>query len=114
LLIFYSLKLGLISADSLTVAGDGTYVHCHTDPFGVKVCSCREKNIFNCKCDCKFSDPDASYGWDSDLGTWFYGYTLYMLSTHNKDYCIVLPLHLCFLDARRLDSIGGIVSLHAF
>lgn len=109
-----SVELGLISTDSLTVDGDGTCVHCHSDPLGVKVCDCREKGIFNCKCDRKFSDPNASYGWDSDLGTWFYGYTLYMLSTYNKDYCIDLPLHLRFLDARRHDSIGGLVCLHEF
>lgn len=107
-----SLELGLIPDSPLTVAGDGTCVHCHSNPLGRKVCKCRESGIYNCKCDRRYPAFDASYGWDSDLNTWFYGYTLYTLSTYNKELHIDLPLHLRFLDARRHDSVSAIVALH--
>jgi hypothetical protein len=109
-----SIELGLIPDEDLTVAGDGTCVHCHCDPFGNKVCACRENGIFDCKCDRKFSDPDASYGWDSDLSAWYFGYTLYMLATYNPEYHVDLPLHLRFLDAKRHDSVGAVVALSEF
>ena len=107
-----SLELGLIPDSPLTVAGDGTCVHCHSNPLGRKVCKCRESGIYNCKCDRRYPAFDASYGWDSDLNTWFYGYTLYTLSTYNKELHIDLPLHLRFLDTRRHDSVSEIVALH--
>jgi len=32
-----------------------------------------------------FPDPDASWGWDSDLDKHYFGYTLFQLSCHNSD-----------------------------
>ena len=109
-----SVDLGLIPVDNLTVAGDGTCVHSHCDALGTKVCDCKKKGIYDCKCDRKFSDPDSSYGWDSDLATWYFGYTLYMLSAYNSEYHVDLPLHIRFMDAKRHDSVGAIVSLSEF
>lgn len=109
-----SMNMGLIPDRGLTISGDGTCVHCHSSSLGIKVCDCRDNGIFDCKCDRTFSDPDASYGWDSDLGSWYFGYTLYMLSFYNPDCHVDLPLHIRFLDARRHDSVGGIVSLAEF
>ncbi|PKM51644.1 MAG: hypothetical protein CVV02_05080 [Firmicutes bacterium HGW-Firmicutes-7] len=109
-----SLELNLFSSDSLTLSGDGTCVHCHSDTLGTKVCNCKSNGVYDCKCDRKFSDPDASFGWDSDLAAWYFGYTLYMLSTYNPTYHIDLPLHIRFLDARRHDSINAIVALSEF
>ncbi|MGL5389002.1 MAG: hypothetical protein ACRDCA_24560 [Serratia sp. (in: enterobacteria)] len=109
-----SLQLGLIPDVPITIAGDGTCVHSHSDSLGRKVCDCRKQGIWGCKCDRRFPAFDASIGWDSDLNTWFYGYTLYALSTYNKELHVDLPLHLRFLDARRHDSIGGIIALHEF
>ena len=109
-----SIDLGLIPTGNLTVAGDGTCVHSHCDALGTKVCDCRKNGIYDCKCDRKFSDQDASYGWDSDLGAWYFGYTLYMLSTYNPIYHVDLPLHIRFLDAKRHDSVNAVVSLSEF
>lgn len=89
-----SLELGLISTDNLTLAGDGTALHCHSNRYGSKVCKCRENGIYNCKCDRRFPDPDANIGWDSDLNQWYYGYTLYALSIYNPEYKIDLPVTL--------------------
>lgn len=109
-----SLELGLIPSENLTVSGDGTAVHTHASPFGHKICDCVKNGIADCKCHRHFSDPDASIGWDSDLGSYYYGYTLYMLCCHNKELHTDLPLHIRFLDARRHDSVSGLVSLAEF
>ncbi|KYH28264.1 hypothetical protein CLTEP_27620 [Clostridium tepidiprofundi DSM 19306] len=109
-----SFNLGLIQKDNLTLAGDGTCVHCKSSYYGSKVCDCRENGIFNCKCPRKLSDTDATWGWDSDENRWFYGYTLYALSTYNKQYKIDLPVYLRFVEARRHDSVTGIVALAEF
>lgn len=69
-----SMELGLIPKENLTIAGDGTCVHTHSSSLGTKVCKCKEDGIYNCKCDRRYSDLDASYGWDSHLNTWFYGH----------------------------------------
>ena len=109
-----SIDLGLVDTDSLTLAGDGTSVHIHASHYGNKVCDCRENGIYNCKCDRRFSAPDANIGWDSDLATWYHGYTLYCLSTYNKDVCTDLPVYLRFVQANRHDSVTGIVALAEF
>lgn len=109
-----SADLGLISKESLTVSGDGTCVHCHSDSLGTKVCDCPSKGIYNCKCSRRYSDSDASFGWDSHLGSWFYGHTLYMLATYHPEHKIDLPLHLRFVSSKRHDSVTGLVALSEF
>ncbi len=109
-----SLELGLIPTDGITVSGDGTCVHTHSNPFGKKVCDCAEKGILTCNCKRHFSDPDASNGWDSDLGSYFFGFTLYMLSYHSEEFKTDLPLHIRLFDAKRHDSVSGLISLAEF
>ena len=109
-----SVELGLIDPDNLTASGDGTCVHSHANPCGHRVCKCADNGIYNCSCPRHYSDPDASWGWDSDLNAYFYGHTLYMLSCHNEQYQTDLPLHIRFFDARRHDSVSGIVALAEF
>lgn len=106
-----SVELGLIPSENLTVSGDGTCVHCHSSSIGSKVCNCHENGIYDCKCDRKYSDIDATYGWDSDLNTWFYGHTLYAMSTYDPVTKSDLPLLFRYTQAKRHDSISGIVSL---
>lgn len=77
-------------------------------------CDCLKKGISNCTCDRHFSDPDATWGWDSDLNQFFFGYNLYMLVYHSETYRVDLPLHIRLVDARRHDSVTGLVSLAEF
>ena len=109
-----SLRDGLISADGLTLSGDGTCVHSHASSYGHKVCKCVENGISPCSCKRHFSDPDAHWGWDSDKEAFYFGHTLYMLCSHNADFGVDLPVHIRFLDARRHDSVSAIVSLREF
>lgn len=99
-----SLELGLIPSENLTVSGDGTCVHTHASPFGHKICDCAKHGVSDCRCPRHFSDPDASIGWDSGLGSYYFGYTLYMIACHNEEFHIDLPLHIRFLDAKRHDN----------
>lgn len=109
-----SFNLNLIEKDNLTLAGDGTCVHCKSSYYGSKVCDCRQNGIYDCKCPRKLSDIDATWGWDSHENRWFYGYTLYALSAYNKKHKIDLPVYLRFVEARRHDSVTGIVALAEF
>jgi hypothetical protein len=109
-----SFDLNLIHKENLTIAGDGTCVHCHSSYYGTKICNCRENNIYDCKCDRKLADVDATWGLDSHENRWFYGYTLYALSCYNKHYKIDLPVYLRFVEARRHDSVTGVVALAEF
>lgn len=109
-----SMELGLIPSDGITISGDGTAVHTHSNSYGHKVCDCYQSGVRNCSCDRHFSDPDAAWGWDSDLKCYFFGYSLYMFSFHNHQYATDLPLHIRFVDARRHDSVTGIVALNEF
>lgn len=106
-----SMELDLIPSANLTVAGDGTCVHSHSSSLGSKVCKCKENGNFCCKCDRHYSDLDASYGWDSDLGSWFYGHTLYAFSTYDPITKTDLPLLFRFVSAKRHDSVTGVVAL---
>lgn len=109
-----SMELGLISSDGITISGDGTCVHTHANPHGKRVCKCAENGMDSCTCNRHYSDPDAAWGWDSDLNTYFFGHTLYMLSCHNEKLKIDLPLYIRFFDAKRHDSVSGILSLADF
>ena len=109
-----SLRDGLIPKDGVTLSGDGTCVHSHASPYGHKVCKCAENGISHCSCKRHFSDPDADWGWDSDLNAFYFGHTLYMLCSHNAQTGVDLPLHIRFLNARRNDSVSAIVALREF
>jgi len=83
-------------------------------PYGVKICSCASKGIYNCECPRRYSDPKARRGWDSYHETWFFGYTGYFLSVYNSDLKTDLPVYLRLLDAFRFDGVSAIVALAEF
>ena len=61
-----SIQCGLISTDNLTVSGDGTAVHTHANSRGHRL-NPDPSEPYNPNTPRHFSDPDASWGWDSDL-----------------------------------------------
>jgi len=109
-----SIECGIIPNDGITLNGDGTCVHAHSSPYGHRVCNCKDEGINNCSCYRHFSDPDADFGWDSDIEKFFFGHTLYSYTYYNSKYKTDLPMHIRFLNARRHDSVSGIVSLSEF
>lgn len=105
-----SIDLGLIP-QSISISGDGTCVATGASPYGRRICECKD---FHCTCPRKFSDPNATWGWDSHNERYFYGYTGYFISTYNRTLKLDLPLFLRFVSAKRHDSISAVVSLAEF
>jgi len=103
-----SANAGLLGdVNNITTSGDGTCVESHANPYGHKTCKC--ENI--CDCPRSFADPEATWGWDSYHEKWFYGYTAYLLSVHNKELKLDLPLYMKFVEAGRNDSVTLIPAL---
>ena len=108
-----SLNLGLIGK-TLSVCGDGTCIETGACHYGKRICDCKDNGIYDCECNRKFSDPSATWGWDSHNERWFYGYTGYFLSTYIKDLKIDLPLYIRLVEAKRHDSVSALVALTEF
>jgi len=108
-----SLDLGILN-QSLTISGDGTCILTGASPFGVKTCECNKHGEYHCDCPRRFSDPNATWGWDSHKDQWFYGYTGYFISSYNKALKLDLPIYLRLVDAKRHDSISAVVALAEF
>ena len=104
LAVLPSARLGLVDLDNLTLSGDGTAVVSHSSPYGRRLPSCPKGCTYRENCSRHYSDPDASWGWDSDNRTWYFGHTLYMLCCRNNALKVELPLLMKFTDARRHDS----------
>jgi hypothetical protein len=105
-----SAQLGLLgNTQELILSGDGSQYKSGANPLGRKVCDCRKKGIYNCKCPRRFPDPDASWGWDSYHGNYLYGYAAYELTAVGGKYD--LPAYILFAACQRHDSVSGLVTL---
>ena len=102
--------LGDISA--LAIAGDGSSVRTGACRYGKLICDCRKKGIYKCHCSRKYSDPDASWGWDSYREEYYYGRTLYAFTAADSPYD--LPVYLNFFKAYRHDSLAFVYSFFDF
>ena len=105
-----SIDLGLVP-HTVSISGDGTCIKTGASPYGRKTCECAD---FFCDCPRRFSDPNATWGWDSHNERYFYGYTGYLISTYNRTEKLDLPLYLRLVDAKRHDSISAVVALSEF
>jgi len=108
-----SAEMGLIPED-IDASGDGTCIETGASPYGRKICKCSKSGIYKCDCPRRYSDPNATWGWDSHNERWFYGYTGYFISTYNKTLKTDIPLYLRFVEASRHDSVSAIVALAEF
>ncbi len=111
-----SVRKGVIPSGPITASGDGTCVHTHSNPYGkrFKGCPFSDACASHDECFRHYSDPDATWGWDSDLDDHYFGYTLYHLDYHNPALKADLPLILRFTSAARHDSVSGLVTLQEF
>ncbi|MBP3869553.1 MAG: hypothetical protein J6E46_01110 [Faecalicoccus sp.] len=100
-----SIRMKLIDQENLTAAGDGSCVHIHANRFGNKVKGAEDPDL-----DHRYSAPDANIGWDSDLGSWYYGYTLFNISVHNPVHKIDLPVFLAMGYASDHDALTSITA----
>ncbi len=105
-----SADIGLLGdINSLSAAFDGSSYYSGASHYGVKVCDCRSKGIYNCTCPRRYSDPDATWGWDSYREQWFYGDTLFNVTT--SDSPNDLPIYLRIVQASHHDSITTVFAL---
>ena len=100
-----------IIPNEIDASGDGTCLETGASHYGVKTCDCKD---FKCECPRRFSDPNATWGWDSHNERWFYGYTGYFISTYNRNLKADLPLYLRLVEASRHDSVSAVVALAEF
>lgn len=106
-----SADMGLLGdINKLSLAGDGTPFYSGVSHYGTKVCDCKKKGVFKCKCPRKYSDPDATWGWDSYREQYFFGSTLFTLTA--SDSPNDLPVYLRNAQAQRHDSIITIFALN--
>ena len=108
-----SIAMGLVP-QSVSVSGDGTCLLTGASHRGVKTCRCSEGGDYKCLCPRRFSDPNATWGWDSHNERYFYGYTGYFISTYNKAERLDLPLYLRLVGASRHDGVSAVVALAEF
>ena len=99
------------NTNKLSVSGDGTCIETGASPYGIKICKCRDEGIYNCKCKRRFSDPNATWGWDSYHEKWFFGYTGFLYSTYNKSLKLDLPISIRIVESKRHDSISAVICL---
>ena len=105
-----SIDLGLVPT-KVAISGDGTCIMTGASNYGRKICECTD---FFCNCPRRFSDPNATWGWDSHNERYFYGYSGYFISTYNSTLKLDLPLSLRLVEAKRHDSISAVVALSEF
>lgn len=97
-----SLDAGLIKdSDKNIASGDGTCINSNANPRGKKICECEGE----CDCARRFADPQANWGWDSYHKCYFWGYTAYILSTHNPDLKLDLPIYFRIEQASAFDGV---------
>lgn len=106
-----SAKMGILgNTDRLSIAMDGSCYNSGASHHGVKVCNCRSKGVYSCKCPRRYSDPDARWGWDSYHEQYFYGDTLFSTTASDSPYD--LPIYLRIAQATRHDSILTVFALN--
>jgi hypothetical protein len=103
-----SVNAGLLGdKNNLIVSGDGTCIESHASHYGHKTCKCNG----DCSCPRSFADPEAKWGWDSYRERWFYGHTAYLLSVHNPNLKLDLPIYMKFVEASRNDGVSLVTAL---
>jgi len=105
----------LIDLDDLHAAGDGSKLPTWANPYGKKLCDCdnRGKKLADrCTCHRAYTDPLATWGWDSYRQCWVYGHAIYELTAYDLRHTCQLPLVVSMADCCRHDSVLGLATLY--
>jgi len=100
--IIPSAQKGLLGdTGNITVAGDGSALPTGASGNGKPSCKCHENGIYNCQHDRYYSDPTATWGYDSYRDCYYFGHTFYqhVVSTSGHD----LPLQVLISNAAETD-----------
>lgn len=93
-----SSDMGFIDSSNLICSGDGTAFHVHANPHGTKI----DDDHY------RYSAKNADFGYDSDLESFYFGHTLFNISTHNSLKHIDLPVFIALEKASRHDVLNSI------
>jgi hypothetical protein len=113
LFVLPSAERGLLGdTSSFRVIGDGTPVETGARSFGKFLCDCRKSGNWKCTCKRQFSDPDATWGWDSYREKYYFGRTLYMFTAADSPYD--LPVYPRLFKASQHDAVSWICGYQEF
>lgn len=95
--------------EKLTLAGDGSTVPSGACSNGKNTCDCRKKGIFRCDHLRKFSDMQASWGWDNRIEDFVFGYRYYQFvcADNERD----LPVYLSISSANTHEAVMSLKAL---
>jgi hypothetical protein len=103
-----SAAMGLLGElGRLVVSGDGTALRSHAAGHGHHDCTCRQDGILECTCPRRYSDPEATWGWDSHRESYYFGYRLHVMATRG-DGEHDLPLRISIAGAHTPDVVLGV------
>jgi hypothetical protein len=71
---------------ALVVCGDGACLPTGASPYGRPTCDCRAQGLFRCEHDRFYTDPTATWGYDSYREVFFFGHRYFQ-------HCVVTPAH---------------------
>lgn len=93
----------------LVVSGDGTAIDSQANGWGQSECSCREQGQAQCTCPRLYSDPEATWGYDSARERYYFGYRLHAMVTRGigDD----LPLQILMAGANTPDVVLGVEAI---
>lgn len=77
-------------------------MHIHASPNGKEISTDDPINTHH------YTAPEAYWGWDSDLESFYFGYTFYNISVHNPQNKLDLPLFITIEKASRHDVLTSI------
>jgi len=80
-----SIEKGLMGdITKLLISGDGSALESQANKRGKKTCECFSQGIEKCDCDRLYSDPDATWGYDSTNKVNFFGAKVHAFSTYHN------------------------------
>jgi hypothetical protein len=103
-----AVRSGLLPRE-VGVSGDGMKVATFANSYGSKVCDCPGRQ---CGCPRRFTDPDASIGYDAFHHCYVFGHNVYELTAWSPEGGAELPLYLLRATAARSDAPLGPLALH--
>lgn len=109
LVVIPSVDSGFFDQNNLILSSDGSSAHIHASSFGKKLKDGEDSdNIY------RYSAPDADFGWDSSLETFYLGYTFYNISYHDSKRNIDLPVFATIEKASQHDALTCISAFAQF
>jgi Transposase DDE domain len=102
-----AVQQGLLPAE-VGVSGDGTKLATFANSYGRKACACPQRR---CGCPRRFTDAEASTGYDAYHSRYVFGHTLYELVAWSHGSKVELPLYVMRATGARNDAVLGPLAL---